>query len=185
VKYRNRDLGSKYFGRAIRKWRLVAGLSQEELAESAGVSVTLVGTVERERGHVSEEILSRLCLGLESALDKPMLGHVFYDGIEALWKDLLAGERGLRQERGWPVVEYETSNVGEEDLEQAFDSALIEVKKCALLWYRALGFRKKGEGWVPASRADPPPEGPGLAAEAGKVRVRMPRPNAKRRRAGR
>ncbi len=148
------------------------------------MSVTLVGTVERERGHISGEILSRLCLGLESALDKPMLGHVFYDGIEALWKDLLDGERSLRQERGWAVAEYETSNVGEEDLELAFDSALVEVKKCALLWYRALGFRKKGEGWVPASRADLPPEGPGLAAEAGKVRVRTPRPNAKHRRPG-
>jgi hypothetical protein len=138
----------------------------------AEVSVTLLGTVERERGHISEEILSRLCLGLESALGKPMLGHVFYEGIEAMWEDLLKSERGLRQQRGWGVVEYEMSNLAEEDLEQAFDSALGEMKKCALLLYRAMGFRKKGEGWTPASRADLPPEGPLVPVEAGKVRVR-------------
>ena len=184
MKYRRRDMGSKYFGRAIRKWRLVAGLSQGELAGQAEVSVTLVGAVERERGHLSEEILSRLCLGLESALGKPMLGHVFYDGIEALWKDLLASERGLRQQRGWAVAEYETSNVSEEDLEQSFDAALTEVKKCALLWYRALGFRKKGEGWIPAARADLAPEGPNPTVEAGKVRVRVSGETSKRRRIG-
>ena len=138
----------------------------------AEVSVGSLGAVERERGHISEETLSRLCLGLESALGKPMLGHVFYEGIEAMWKDLLASERGLRQQRGWAAVEYEMSNLAEEDLEQAFDSALTEMKRCALLLYRALGFRKSGEGWMPASRADPPPEGPRVPAEAGKVRVR-------------
>jgi transcriptional regulator with XRE-family HTH domain len=173
-------LGSKYFGRAIKKWRLVAGLSQEDLAGRAEVSVTLVGTVERERGHISEEIFSKLCLGLESKLGKPMLGPVFYDGIEALWKDLLSSESDLRQERGWAAAEYETLNIGPEDLEQAFDSALTEVKKCALLWYRALGLR----GWSPVSRADFPPEEPGRTAEARKVRVRMPGQKAKHQRIG-
>lgn len=182
VKYGRRGLGSKYFGRAIKKWRLVADLSQEELAGRAEVSVTLVGTVERERGHLSEEIFSKLCLGLESKLGKPMLGPVFYDGIEALWKDLLSSERGLRQERGWAAAEYEAVNIGQEELEQAFDAALTEVKKCALLWYRALGLRTKGEGWFPVSRADFPPEEPGRMAKAGKVRVR--RPGRKLKRAG-
>ncbi|MES1245013.1 MAG: helix-turn-helix transcriptional regulator [Acidobacteriota bacterium] len=184
MKYRTRDLGSKYFGRAIRKWRLFAGLSQEELAGVAGMSVTLLGTIERERGHISEEILSRLCLGLESALGKPMLGHVFYEGIEAMWKDLLKSERGLRQEKGWAVVEYETSNLAEEDLEQAFDSALTELKKCGLLLYRAMGFRKTGEGWTPASRTDLPPEGPRIPAETGKVRVRRVAQGAGQRQPG-
>ncbi|HEX3127074.1 MAG TPA: helix-turn-helix transcriptional regulator [Thermoanaerobaculia bacterium] len=181
MKYRTRDLGSKYFGRTIRKWRLLAGLSQEELARTAEVSATLLGTIERERGHISEEVLSRICLGLESALGKPMLGHVFYEGIEAMWKDLLESEKALREERGWAAVEYEMSNLAEEDLEQAFDSALTEMKKCALLLYRALGFRKRGESWTPASRADVPPESPRLPMEGGKARVRRGGPKLKQR----
>ena len=136
------------------------------------MSVAVLGALERERGHISEEVLSRICLGLEPALGKPMLGHVFYEGIEAMWRDLLKSEKALRQERGWAVVEYEMSNLAEEDLEQAFDSALTEMKKCALLLYRAMGFRNKGESWIPASRADAPPEAPHLPVEAGKTRVR-------------
>jgi transcriptional regulator with XRE-family HTH domain len=76
-------LGSNYFGRAVKKWRLAAPLSQEELARRARVSVTLVGTIERERGHISGEILCKLCLGLESELGRPILGAIFYDGLEA------------------------------------------------------------------------------------------------------
>jgi hypothetical protein len=148
------------------------------------VSVTLLGTVERERGHISEEVLSRLCLGLESALGKPMMGHIFKEGIEALWKDLLKSERGLRQQRGWEAVEYEAPNLAEEDLEQAFDSALTELKRCGLLLYRAMGLRKTGEEWMPASRTDLPSEGPRVPVEAGKVRVRRVGQKGKRLRTG-
>lgn len=130
VKNGRRELGSKYFGRAVKKWRLAAGLSQEELARRARVSATLVGTVERERGHISEEILCKLCLGLESGLGKPILGAVFYDGLEACWADLLAVEQRLRQEWGLEMAEYETLQVTEEALEQAVESAFTEVKKC-------------------------------------------------------
>lgn len=42
----NRELGSKYFGRSVKKWRLIANLSQEDLAQRAGISVILVGTIE-------------------------------------------------------------------------------------------------------------------------------------------
>jgi hypothetical protein len=132
-----------------------------------------VGAVERERGHLSAEIFSRLCLGLESKLGRPMLGPVFYDAMEALWKDLLSSERGLREERGWAAAEYKTLDISQEDLETALDSTLAEARKYALLWHRALGLRAKVGGWFPVSRADDlPVEKPGRAAATGKARVR-------------
>jgi transcriptional regulator with XRE-family HTH domain len=151
---RRREIGSKYFGRVVKKWRLAADLSQEELAERADVSVGSVGAVERERSHLSAEIFCRLCLGLESKLGRPTLEPVFCDVIEVLWRDLLSSERGLRQERGWAPAEYETLDVSQEHLEAALDSTLAEAKKYALLWHRALGFRMKGSGWLSLSRAD-------------------------------
>jgi transcriptional regulator with XRE-family HTH domain len=184
VKNGQRELGSKYFGRAVKKWRLTAGLSQEELARRARVSVAVVGTVEREQGHTSGEILCKLCLGLESELGKPILGAVFYDGLEACWTDLLAIDQRLRQEWGLEAAEYEIQQVTEEALEQAVESAFAEVKKCALLWYRALRSRRKEEGWVAAGRADFPPAAPARITDTGKARVRMARQKRKQQRSG-
>ncbi len=167
-------MGSKYFGRAIKKWRLFAGLSQDELAGRAQVSVTLVGTIERERGHLSEEIFSKICLGLESKLGRPMLRPVFFDGIEGLWNEVLSSEKSLRQERGWAAAEYETMDISQEDLDKSLESTLAEVKKRALLWYRAVGIRTQGGGWLPVSQGDFSEEEHSLKAKAGRVRVRKP-----------
>ena len=160
-----REIGSKYFGRAIKQWRLAAGLSQEELAERAGVSVRSVGAVERERGHLSTEILSRLCLGLESKLGMPMLAAVLHDGMEALWKDLLSSESGLRQELGWAPAGYETPGISQEDLDTALDSTFAEAKRYALLWHRVLGFLMKGNGGFPMPRVDLPVARPDRTAQ--------------------
>lgn len=173
-------MGSKYFGRAIKKWRHVAGLSQDELAARAQVSVTMVGTIERERGHLSEEIFCKICLGLESKLGRPMLRPVFYESIEGLWNELLSSERRLRQERGLAAAEYETLDMSQEDLDRTLDSALAEVKKLALLWSRALGLRTHRGGWVPVSQGDLLHEEPGRTITPGKVRVRKPGKNSKR-----
>lgn len=140
-------MGSKHYGRAIKNWRLTAGLSQEELAQRAQVSVTVVGAIERERGHLSEEIFIKICLGLESKLGRPLLRAVFVDSIESLWAELLAQERSSRQERGLDVAEYDVVQVGQEDLDRALDSAWTEVKKLALLWHRALSPRTQGGEW--------------------------------------
>ena len=101
-----------------------------------------------------------------------MLGHVFYEGVEALWEDILKDERALRRDRGWAIVEYEMSNLTEADLENAFDSALTEAKKFVLLLYRAMGFQKTGESWMPLGRAGAPPEVSQESMDIGKVRVR-------------
>lgn len=163
---------------------MAAGLSQEELAGRSRVSITLVGTVERERGHISAEILCKLCLGLETELGSPMLATVVYEGFEALWKDLVAVEERLRKERGLPAANYETPRITEEDLEQAVDSALAEMKKCALLWYRALGAEGKREGWIAGGRTDLPPATQPCPETTGKVRIRMSGQKVKRQKPG-
>ncbi|HEX3131546.1 MAG TPA: helix-turn-helix transcriptional regulator, partial [Thermoanaerobaculia bacterium] len=93
----SRELGSKYFGRSVKKWRLIANLSQEDLAERARLGVTMLGTAERERGHISTEVLCKLSLGLESELGKPMLETLFIESFTAMWKDSLATEARLRE----------------------------------------------------------------------------------------
>ena len=169
---RRREIGSRYFGPAIKQWRLAADLSQEELAERAGVSVRSVGAVERERGHLSTEIFSRLCLGLESKLGRPMLSAVLYDGMEALWKDLLSSESGLRQELGLAPADYETPDISPEDLDTALSSTFAEAKRYALLWHRVLGFLMKGNGGFPSPRIGLPAAKEERVRKTGRKRTR-------------
>jgi hypothetical protein len=112
------------------------------------------------------------------------MGAVFYDGLEACWAELQATEQRLRQEWGLQAAEYETRQVTEEALEQAVESAFAEVKKCALLWYRAIRSTRKGESWVAGGRTDFPPTAPGRITDPGKVRVRMTPQKRKQRRSG-
>ena len=60
----------KKFGRAVRQRRLAVGLSQEELAQRAGLHRTYVGSVERGERNVSLENIVRLAaaLGLDASL---------------------------------------------------------------------------------------------------------------------
>lgn len=59
----------KEFGRNLRKRRVALGLSQEKLAERAGVHRTYVGSVERGERNVSLENIARLAraLGLSAS----------------------------------------------------------------------------------------------------------------------
>ena len=165
-------MGSKYFGRALKKWRLFAGISQEELAQRAQVSVTLVGTVERERGHLSEEIFCKLCLGLESKLGRPMLRTLFADGVTNLWQEVSAAQAVLRQERGLEPEEPEPFDINQREVEQAIDSVLAAVKQAALLFSRSLGSRQFGQDWSQSASHQPSPPG---SVEERQVRVRHPK----------
>lgn len=168
-------MGSKYFGRAVKKWRLFAELSQEELAQRAQVSVTLVGSIERERGHLSEEIFCKLCLGLESKLGRPMLRLILSDVHASLWKELSSSESSLRQERGWGAAQHETPDTSQEDVERILDSGLAAVRKLALLWVRSLDMRMQGQEWMPTFESDLQEELElGHAAKVAKLRVRKP-----------
>ena len=56
------------FGRAVRKLRLANGLSQERLAELAGIHRTYVGDVERGVRNVSLVNMSKIALALDVPL---------------------------------------------------------------------------------------------------------------------
>jgi transcriptional regulator with XRE-family HTH domain len=58
---------SRRFGAAVRKRRLAAGLSEELLAERAGVHPTYIGMVERGLRNPTLDVASRLAgaLGIE------------------------------------------------------------------------------------------------------------------------
>jgi transcriptional regulator with XRE-family HTH domain len=162
-------LPATYFGRALKKWRLEAVVSQEELAQRADVSIALVGSFERERGLVSTEGLANLCLGLESKLGQPMLATIFSEGLQALWSELLEHETRRRQERGWAAAGYESPGASLEDLNQAFDTAAAEIKRCALLWFCALDRRMKGWELSSLLSESPPETSP---QRGGRVRIR-------------
>lgn len=56
------------FGRAVRKRRLARGLSQEKLAEQAGIHRTYIGDVERGERNVSLVNIKRLADALSVTL---------------------------------------------------------------------------------------------------------------------
>lgn len=53
------------FGRTVRKYRVASGLSQEELAATAGLHRTYVGGIERGERNVSLENIVRLARALK------------------------------------------------------------------------------------------------------------------------
>ncbi len=58
------------FGRAVRKLRVAKGLSQERLAELAGIHRTYVGDVERGVRNVSLINMSKIAAALDVALSQ-------------------------------------------------------------------------------------------------------------------
>lgn len=65
-----RESARAIFARNLRAQRLARGLSQEELADRAGIHRTYVGSVERGERNVSIENMDRLAvaLGVELAM---------------------------------------------------------------------------------------------------------------------
>ncbi len=64
VKRRHLPAVRSAFGRALRHWRLERGMSQERLAEEAGIHRTYAGDVERGARNVSIDNMFRIAQGL-------------------------------------------------------------------------------------------------------------------------
>lgn len=152
-----RELGSKYFGRAIREHRFAARLSQEDLAERADVSVATLGALERERGTLSMTTLCKLCIGLESQTGSPMLKPVFDTAVLSLWHDLRSMEGVIRAERGWAAPDsLVQEELVEEEFKRYLDSLVEGMKGLSRLKFRlSLGAVRSP---VSLPRADPLPE---------------------------
>jgi len=58
------------FGKAIRKFRLKAELTQEQLAARAGLTCSYIGMVERGQENISLAKIFRICQALNVALDQ-------------------------------------------------------------------------------------------------------------------
>jgi transcriptional regulator with XRE-family HTH domain len=130
-------LGAKFFGRTIRAFRLSLGISQEELAEKAGVSGSLVGMVEREKCRLSEQTLCSICLALESEAGRPMLRAVFDGVMVALWEELRSVELQMRKERGLALpLSIDEDNSAEEEFRRHLETYLTAEKSLATLVFR-------------------------------------------------
>ena len=55
----------KIFSCNVRKYRLAQNLSQEELAEKAGVHRTYIGSVERGERNITINVMEKICIALE------------------------------------------------------------------------------------------------------------------------
>ena len=62
------DKSLKALGKRIRTLRLDRNLTQEQLAEQAGVSLKHLGELERGRGNPTLELLDRLASGLDISM---------------------------------------------------------------------------------------------------------------------
>ena len=58
------------FGENLRRHRHALGLSQEELAEKAGLHRTYIGSVERGERNVSIDNMERLALAVEATIKR-------------------------------------------------------------------------------------------------------------------
>ena len=64
----------KTIGKRIRQGRKTAGLTQEKLAEAAGISTAFTGHIERGTRIPSVETLYRICRALVMSMDQTIQG---------------------------------------------------------------------------------------------------------------
>lgn len=64
------DSVSIRFGRNVKQFRLARGLSQEELADLAGVHRTYIGMVERAEKNITLESADKIAVALAVKLEK-------------------------------------------------------------------------------------------------------------------
>jgi len=77
---KNTNDSREAFGKALRAYRLKKGISQEELADLAGIHRTYVGDVERGTRNIALVNMTRLA----AALDVPL--SILIKEMESLWR---------------------------------------------------------------------------------------------------
>jgi len=58
----------KIFSNNVRKYRIKQNLSQEELAEKAGLHRTYIGSVERGERNITINAMEKICIALEMSI---------------------------------------------------------------------------------------------------------------------
>lgn len=58
----------KIFSNNVRKYRIKQNLSQEELADKAGLHRTYIGSVERGERNITINVIEKICIALEMSI---------------------------------------------------------------------------------------------------------------------
>lgn len=69
------DKALKYFGARVRLMRLKRGLSQEDLADQAGLHRTYIGMIERAEKNVTLRNIDKLCRALGVTISEIFDGY--------------------------------------------------------------------------------------------------------------
>lgn len=80
----------------LAEWRDFRGLTQEELAAKADLSVGLVSAIEGQKSAYSAESLDRLAAAL--GIERGMLLDVSPKGAESLWATILRANQDQREQ---------------------------------------------------------------------------------------
>lgn len=70
------------FGTRVKQLRLEQGLSQEKLANIAGIDRTYIAQVENGKRNISIENIKKICDGLDVTLGNFFLDEYFAKGVE-------------------------------------------------------------------------------------------------------
>lgn len=63
-------MDNKRMGRRVRAFRKLKGYTQQELADSVGISLAVLGAVERGNRRLEDQILNKIADVLEIAVDE-------------------------------------------------------------------------------------------------------------------
>ncbi|ASA25062.1 helix-turn-helix domain-containing protein [Paenibacillus donghaensis] len=63
-------MDNKRMGRRVRAFRKLKGFTQQELADSAGISLAVLGAVERGNRRLEDQILNKIASVLEVAAEE-------------------------------------------------------------------------------------------------------------------
>jgi transcriptional regulator with XRE-family HTH domain len=110
---RNPDMLVQALGHRLRRQRLAKGMTQQELAERAGVSVSTLKLMERQgKGSLQRLAKVAVVLGLDGDLRSLFLGQRSYESIEAV--ERTKRQRAPQRARHESLVERVASHMADE-----------------------------------------------------------------------
>lgn len=148
---------SKFFAAVIGRLRLEADLTQEALAEKAGINRTTYGGIERGERPLSDQNLVRLAIALEVRLE-----DVLAEGYRAHYHSVMQIDRDHRLRQGLAAVPHDDGTA--EPTPQVIDTFLSSLKILLASHFRpSLGLDLSKPGKAPLT---PPAARPRRRARA-------------------
>ena len=129
---RNPDSMVQALGHRLRTQRLAKGMTQEELAERAGVSLSTLKLMERQgKGSLQRLAKVAVVLGLDGDLRNLFLGQKNYESLEAVerTKRKRAPQRPKRRESGGRGLIERVANQMADDKPKKADEGINTPKR--------------------------------------------------------